>query len=303
MNNEIIIQIRGLSKTVNESPVLSDFSMEVFEGDFCGLIGPDNAGKTMLLRILATLVQPDKGKIEVFGKSLVTYRQQILKDMGMMIGTPVFYEHLTAFDNLAMYAVYSGFGKDNEEINRVLRITGLLEMADTKVKYFASGDKKKLGIALAIYNYPSIVMLDDPFSGLDIKSIVKMKELFKSLNSERGTTFIIASNQLSELEGLISRMILMEAGQLIAEGSIDDLMGRSKIGLILDTSNNEVAVKLLNEDQLPVSDAAIRGGLIRLSCDSELIPYINKLLVVSDIQVKMLRPENAITSYYLTFTK
>jgi len=303
LNNDIIIQVRGLSKTADGMPVLSDFSMEVFEGDFCGIVGPNNAGKTMLLRILTTLVQPDKGKIEIFGKRLIADRQQILKDMGMMVGNPVFYEHLTVFDNLAMYAVYSGFEKDNEEINRVLRVTGLQEMSDIKVRNLAAGDRKKLGIALAVYNYPSLVILDDPFTGLDIKSVVKMKELFKSLNSERGTTFIIASKQLNELEGLISRMILMEGGQLIAEGKVDDLMGRSKVGLILETNNNEAAVKLLNENELPIKDAVLRGDVIRLSCDREAIPYINKFLFVSDIQVYMLRPENAITSYYLTFTK
>ncbi len=303
LNNDIIIQVRGLSKTVDGMPVLSDFSMEVFDGDFCGIIGPNNAGKTMLLRVLATLAQPDKGKIEIFGKRLIADRQQILKDMGVMVGNPVFYEHLTVFDNLAMYAVYSGFEKDNEEINRILQVTGLQETSDIKVKNLSAGDRKKLGIALAVYNYPSLVILDDPFTGLDIKSVVKMKELFKSLNSERGTTFIIASKQLNNLEGLISRMILMEDGQLIAEGKVDDLLGKSKIGLILETDNNEEAVKLLNKNQLPINDAVIKGGVIRLSCEREAIPYINKFLFVSDIQVYMLRPENAIASYYLTFTK
>ena len=303
MNNKIILQVRGVSKSIKGVPVLSDFGMEVFEGDICGVVGHNNCGKTMLLRTITALVNPDKGKIEIFGKNLISHRSEILAKIGLMIGEPVFYNHLTAFDNLAIFSKYSGDSRDNDEINRVLKLVNLLELSDTKVKYFASGDRKKLGIAMAIYGNPPLVLLDEPFASLDLKSLIEIKTLLVTLNKERGTTFVIASKQLSELEGFIDRMILMEGGRLIAEGNVDELTGRSKIGLLVDTDDNTAAFKLLQDSDLPIDNIIVEHGLLRISCERETIPLINKYLFVSDIQVFMLKPDNVISSYYLTFTK
>jgi len=276
--------------------------MEVFEGDICGVVGANGCGKTMLLRTITTLVNPDKGKIEIFGKNLISHRSEILSKIGLMIGEPVFYDHLSAFDNLAIFLRYSGNSRDNDEINRVLKATKLSELSDTKVKYFASGDRKKLGIAMAIYGSPPLILLDEPFASLDLKSINEIKTLLTTINKNKGTTFVIASKQLSELEGFIDRMILMEGGRLIAEGRVDELTGRSKIGLLVDTDDNTAAFKLIKESDLPIDNIVVEHGLLRISCERDAIPFINKYLLSSDIQVFMLKPDNVISSYYLTFT-
>jgi len=303
LNNEIILQVRGVSKSIKGMPVLSDFGMEVFEGDVCGVVGSNGCGKTMLLRTITALVSLDKGKIVIFGKNLIPHRSEILSKIGLMIGEPVFYDHLTAFDNLAIFSKYSGNSRDNDEINRVLKATNLSELSDTKVKYFASGDRKKLGIAMAIYGNPPLILLDEPFASLDLKSINEIKTLLTTINKNRGTTFVIASKQLSELEGFIDRMILMEGGRLIAEGRVDELTGRSKIGLLVDTGDNTAAFKLLKESDLSIDNIVVEHGLLRISCERNTIPLINKYLFDSDIQVFMLKPDNVISSYYLTFTE
>jgi len=303
LNSEIVLQVRGVSKSIKGVPVLSDFGMEVYKGSICGVVGPNDCGKTMLLRTITALVNPDKGKIEIFGRNLIPYRSEISSKLGLMIGEPVFYDHLTAFDNLAIFSRYSGGEKDNDEINRVLKLVNLSELSDTKVKNFASGDRKKLGIAMAIYGNPPLILLDEPFVSLDLKSLIEIKTLLLTLNKQRGTTFVIASKQLSELEGFIDRLVLMDGGSLIAEGNVDELTGRSKIGLLIDTSDNDMAFKILKESELPIDSIIIEDELIRINCERETIPFINKFLLVSDIQVYMLKPDNVISSYYLTFTK
>jgi len=302
LNNELIVEIRGLSKTIGGFPVLSDFGMEVFTGDICGVVGPNDSGKTMLFRILSTLVNPDKGKINIFGKKLYKGRRDLLKGMGVLIDEPVFYDHLNAFDNLSVFSRYFGMSRDNDEINRVLKITGLSELSEIKVRNFASGDRKKLAIAMAIFNNPALVLLDEPFRALDAKSLIEIKKLIKAINRERGTTFIIASKRLDDLEGFITRVVLIEGGQLIAEGNVDELMGKSKTGLVLETEDDAKALTLIKESGLKIDNIVAADGVIRISCAKEVIPTINRLLVKADIAVKMLRPDNAISSYYLTFT-
>ena len=303
MNKETILEVQGLSKSIKGIPVLSDFGMEVLEGDICGIVGPNDSGKTMLLRILTTLVNPDKGKIQIFGKKLFHNRAEILKKMGLMIDEPVFYDHLNAFDNLAVFSRYSGYSKENDEINRVLKLTDLLDLSETKIRYFASGDRKKLGIAMAILNNPPLVVLDEPFRALDIKSLIMIKKLIKNLNRDRGTTFIIASKRLDEMEGFINRMVLMDGGRLIAEGNVNELMGRAKVGLVLETGDNTRAIALLKRSSLALDNVVPEDGIIRISCTKEAIPGISKLLVEENIEVFMLRPDNAISSYYQTFTE
>ena len=302
MNKEIILQVSGLSKSIKGIPILSDFGIEVFKGDICGIVGPNGSGKTMLLRIITTLVNPDKGDIRIFGKKLAVARKKILEQIGLMIGEPVFYDHLNAFDNISIFSKYAGADKDNDEIDRILKLTGLLSLSDTKVKYFASGDRKKLAIAMAIYNNPQLVILDEPFRSLDVKSLIEIKSLIKTINQERGTTFLIASKRLGELEGFITRMALIEGGRLIAEGNVDELVGRSKIGLLVETDDNERAFKLLRESDLPIDNIVVEGNRLRVSCQKETIPHINKYLL-SEVQVFMLQPDDAISSYYLTFTE
>ena len=303
LSKELIIEIRGLSKSIGGYPVLADFGMEVYSGDICGVVGPNDSGKTMLFRILTTLVNPDKGKIRIFGKKLVQGRRDLLKNMGVLIDEPVFYDHLNAFDNLSVFSRYFGLSRDNDEINRVLKLTGLTELSETKVRYFASGDRKKLAIAMAIFNNPPLVLLDEPFRALDVKSLAEIKNLIKRINKEFGTTFLIASKRLDDLEGFISRVILIEGGQLIAEGNVDELMRKSTISLILETDDNEKALKLLRACNFKLGNVVEDDYVLRISCTRDIIPLINLLMTESGIAVKTLCPDNAISSYYLTFTE
>jgi len=284
-------------------PVLSDFNMEIFEGDICGIIGPNDSGKTMLLRALTALINPDKGKIEIFGKKLIPNRAAILSNVGALIGDPVFYNHLTLFDNLLLFSKYSGLEKDNDEIHRVLKLTSLYDLSDEKVDKLASGDRKKLAIAMAIYNNPPLILLDEPFSSLDIKSLAEMKSLLKSINRNQGTTILVATKRLTELQGFINRIVLMEGGRLISEGNVDELFGRSNVGLVIETDNPAKAMKLIKESDLPIASVVIEDDHVRVSCEKKVIPFINEYLMVSEVQVFMLRPDDAIISYYLTFTE
>lgn len=303
MKNDIILQVNGLTKSIKGMPVLSDFNMEIFKGDICGVIGANDAGKTMLFRAITALINPDKGKIEIFGKKLIPNRAAILSKVGLLIGEPVFYNHLTLFDNLLLFAKYAGGEKDNAEINRVLKKVGLSEQSDEKVANLASGDRKKLAIAMAIYNNPPLILLDEPFSSLDVKSLAEIKSLLKSINRDQGTTIVVATKRLTELQGFINRIVLMEGGRLISEGNVDELFGRSNVGLIIETDNPSKAMKLIKDSSLPVTNVVMNDGHVKVSCERKVVPFINEYLIVSEVQVFMLKPDDPITSYYLTFTE
>jgi ABC-2 type transport system ATP-binding protein len=301
--NEIIFQVRGLSKSLNGSPVISELDMEVSRGDICVLIGPNNSGKTMFLRIISTLVKPDAGRIEVFGKSFTNNKKDILKNMGFLIDAPVFYNHLTLFDNIALYSRYIGVEKDNDEINRLFKSLGLLDLSTTKVKYLTKGERKLGGIARALYNSPPIVFLDEPFESLDIKNIKIVKELIKSLNEEKGITFIIASKQLVELEDLFTRMVLIDKGRFIAGGIAQEILEESMVSLIIKTNDNKKAYELLSDSDLSIDKIFKEDDYIKLNCEKGSSHLVNKLLNESGFEVYTIQPEGVLKNYYLTFSE
>jgi len=303
LEEEIIINISRLFKSVNGIPAITDLDLTIYSGEIYGIIGSTGAGKSMLIRLLSSLVEPDQGTIEIFGKPLISQSATILKEMGVLIGEPAFYEHLSVFENLSLAAKYAGIKLLGAEIRQHIKRIGLHDVEDTKVRLLPYGVKKKLSIAQALINQPKLVLLDEPFKGLDPRSVEFLKVYFHDIHQERQTTFIITSKLLDELEDFVSKIILLEEGRLISEGDLKELITKSKINLVLKVKHPEKALQLLKDSELPLDEVLLNEEAIRISCYHDTIPLINKFLFLSEVEVYTLQPENALKSYYLNFTK
>ncbi len=219
---ETFIKTKNLCKTYDSTPTLSNINFEVKKGDLIGLLGSNGAGKTTLLKLLCGLLEPTEGEARVFSYSPWNEREKVLKRLGVMIETPVFYEHLTAYENLAIHLEYLSV---KANINEVLKSVGLENVENKPVSKFSMGMKQRLGIARAISHSPDMLLLDEPINGLDPVAIKDMRELFISLK-EKGTTIILSSHILSEILQTAESVVVISSGGLERLGKIEDLQNK-----------------------------------------------------------------------------
>ncbi len=216
---ETIIKIRHLTKEFDNKAILKRILLEVKNGEVLGLLGSNGAGKTTLLKLLCGLLEPTEGEAEVFGYSPWNERDKVLNRLGVMIETPVFYEHLTAYENLEIHLAYMG---KSVSIKELLNTVGLIGVDQKPVSKFSVGMKQRLGIARAISHTPDILLLDEPINGLDPVAIKDMRELFIRLK-EKGTTIILSSHILSEILQTAESIVVISNGGLEHLGKIEDL--------------------------------------------------------------------------------
>ena len=172
-----IIKVNNLSKQFKDIHAVNDLSFSVEEGDVYGFLGQNGAGKSTSIRMLLTLIKPTTGSISIFGKELSTHRHEILKQVGAVIEKPDLYKYLSAYDNLAIFAKMSGMKPNRTVLMEQLKMVGLDERADSKVKTFSQGMKQRLGIAVALVHNPRLIILDEPTNGLDPQGIADMRNL------------------------------------------------------------------------------------------------------------------------------
>jgi ABC-type multidrug transport system ATPase subunit len=215
------LETTGLSHHFSaRTPVLNNIDLRVPEGSIFGFLGPNGAGKTTTLRLVLGLLKKQQGEISVFGKPFAAHRVSVLKRVGSLIESPSVYAQLTAIENLRV--LQKVYRCPEERIARVLQLTGLTDTGKKKAGKFSLGMKQRLGIAIALLNDPALLILDEPTNGLDPEGIIAMRELFRVLNSQ-GVTILLSSHLLAEMEKLITHAGIIHKGQILFQGTLEDL--------------------------------------------------------------------------------
>lgn len=212
---KLIVRIEGLEKTFKEKSVISQCNMNVKTGCIYGLLGANGAGKTTLFKLMAGLLRPTAGSIEMLGLDSVSGRNQILKRIGIVIDTPVFYMHLSARENLTIHLSYMGM-KDGP-VEETLDLVGLKNTGNQPVSEFSFGMKQRLALARAMIHNPELLLLDEPINGLDPFGIREMRDLFRELVENKGMTIIISSHILKEIESVADMIGFIRNGRIIEE--------------------------------------------------------------------------------------
>lgn len=250
----------------NKEEVLSDINLKVLKGSIYGFLGPNGAGKTTTLKLITGLLNKQKGEMLIFGKSLSNHRVDILKEVGTLIESPSLYGHLTASENLQI--VQKIYQCPIERINEVLALVGLLETGKKKVSQFSLGMKQRLSIAIALLNNPALLILDEPTNGLDPNGIFEIRALLLKLNREHGTTMIISSHLLSEVEKLANYIGIINKGKMQFQGTLNELKDKQNESstVVFDTNDIEKSIDII---QAMHKTASIQEGKI-------IVPYISK---------------------------
>ena len=218
------IEITNLSKEFDEKTILNRISLDAEEGEVMGLLGSNGAGKTTLLKLLSGLLEPTDGEINILEQNPWGNRDKVLRNLGILIETPVFYEHLTAYENLHIHLNYMNA---DANINEILKLVGLQDVKEKPVSKYSLGMKQKLAIARCISHNPKILLLDEPINGLDPVAIQDIRNLFLMLK-EKGTTIILSSHILSEVLLTAESIVVISSGNLENLGSIDTLKEKHK---------------------------------------------------------------------------
>ncbi|CTI79466.1 ABC transporter ATP-binding protein [Streptococcus pneumoniae] len=205
--NEIII-LKNIQLELKKTCVFQNLNFSCKQGEIIGITGANGSGKSVLFKLIAGLYSPSYGEVLINGENIVPERK-IPANLGALIEEPGFINYYSGFKNLQYLASIRGV-VGNQEINDTLKIVGLYEQKDQKVKTYSLGMRKKLGIAQAIMENPSILLLDEPMNALDKSSVENMRTLFRKLSSEKGTTILIASHSEEDIRILCDKVYAIE---------------------------------------------------------------------------------------------
>ena len=266
-----LVTCEGLVKRFGRVAAVDGLSFEVPEGSVFGLLGPNGAGKTTAIRVLLGLAEPTAGTTSLLGARPRTPQfTSAVRSVGALIEGPALYSRATARQNMRIESVALGLGEGEGEVDDLLGLVGLSERADTRAGGFSLGMKQRLGLALALLGRPRLVVLDEPTNGLDPGGIVEVRQLIKRL-PERGTTALVSSHLLAEVELMCDSAAIIDHGRMVAQGTIADLVaaqGGAGFSVVIDPADTERAIAVLAaagldvrgaEGRLAVTGAGLHG--------------------------------------------
>ncbi|MBM6991070.1 MAG: ATP-binding cassette domain-containing protein [Mobilibacterium timonense] len=248
-----IIEGKNISKSFDSTVALKDLDIHVPYGSIYGLIGINGAGKSTLMKILVGLEAMDSGSLRIFDQNEMT--SEGLDSTGSIIEYPYFYEHLTGLENLQLHASYMGF-HDMKRIAEVLEQTGLTGSSDRKVMTFSLGMRQRLAIARAILTYPELLILDEPTNALDPEGIKDMRTLFRDINLNYGTTIIISSHILSEMEHLADWIGIIDQHRIVQEKTMDEIKKANRDHLTISVDDVKKSCVIL--EHLGITDFTVQ---------------------------------------------
>ncbi|MEN8905958.1 MAG: lantibiotic protection ABC transporter ATP-binding protein [Clostridiales bacterium] len=232
--NKYIIQTKDLCKTFNKNIAVDKVALNIKRNSIYGLLGPNGAGKSTILKMITGLLYPTSGSILFDG---LPWKRTNLKNIGALIESPALYGNLTAMENLLVHSKLLNLSiKRNKE---VLKIVDLKDIDNKKASQFSLGMKQRLGIAIALLNNPSLLILDEPTNGLDPFGIQDMRNLINSF-TKQGITVILSSHILSEVEQIADYIGIINKGKLIHQGKISNDQNLERLFMKVAGQNHNI---------------------------------------------------------------
>ncbi|OAA87541.1 ABC transporter ATP-binding protein [Clostridium coskatii] len=295
-----ILKTYNLTKEFKHFCAVKNLNIHIKKGDIYGFLGQNGAGKTTTIRMIMGLIKPTSGEIELFSEK--TSNRKVLERIGSMIEYPGFYPNLTACENLEIHRRMMGVQGKNC-IDETLKVVGISDVKNKKVKEFSLGMKQRLGIARALLHHPEFLILDEPTNGLDPIGIKEIRELIIDLCKKQGITFLISSHILSEVQQMANKIGIIHKGELLEEISYDELQRRNRHYINIKVNNDKKASFIL-EEKLGIKDYVIWGkNNFRVYEKLQEISNINKALVSNDLLVdEICLKVDSLEDYFIKLT-
>ncbi|NBW27123.1 MAG: ABC transporter ATP-binding protein [Flavobacteriaceae bacterium] len=266
---ETILSINNLNKIYNKYVhAVNNVSLEIKKGNVYGILGPNGSGKSTTLGIVLNVVNKTSGSYSWFDGKVETH--EALKKVGAIIERPNFYPYMTAKQNLELVCKIKNI--DYSKVQEKLTLVGLVERENSKFNTFSLGMKQRLAIASALLNDPEILILDEPTNGLDPQGIHQIRDIIK-LIALQGTTILLASHLLDEVEKVCSHVLVLQKGKILYSGTVDGMSSNEGF-FELQSENNDALIKVLQ------SHSAIEKIVAE---DGKVLVYLNSPLAAADL--------------------
>lgn len=274
---ETILSITNLNKRYGYIHAVKNVSLEIKKGNVYGILGPNGSGKSTTLGIVLNVVNKTSGDYSWFGGTMETH--DALKKVGAIIERPNFYPYMTAKENLELVCKIKNI--PYTKVQEKLELVGLIERKDSKFRTFSLGMKQRLAIASALLNDPEILILDEPTNGLDPQGIHQIRDIIRLIASQ-GTTILLASHLLDEVEKVCSHVLVLRKGEILYSGLVN-AMSNNK-GFIELQANNHTALTDALRLFPAIENVKEEDGKVIVSSNTEIDPAeLNKFLAEKSI--------------------
>ncbi len=284
-----VLEVRGLSKRFGEISAVANLDLTIYPGDVYGFIGPNGAGKTTTIRMILGLIHSDAGEVKIFGYDLKRDYRRALSEIGALVESPAFYPFLSGYRNLRLFGDLSR-RVSRERISQVLELVGLSRRAHHRVRGYSQGMRQRLGIALALLHQPKLLILDEPTNGLDPQGIREVRNLIRRISQEEKITIFLSSHLLGEMEKVCNRVGIIYRGRLIAEGDVDELLGKEQDWVEVQVQDTESAQRFLKEKFPGLNPEIKKAGWLEFKKENWDLAGINQALVQAGFKVNCIYP-------------
>lgn len=262
-----VLEVTNLKKTLGKREIIKNISFSIEEGEIFGFLGPNGAGKTTTIRMLVGLIHPNEGSISICGHDLKNDTEKALREVGAVVENPELYKYLSGRENLMQIARIRNISK--EDVNETIKLVGLEDRIDDKVKKYSLGMKQRLGLAASLLSKPKLLILDEPTNGLDPSGILDFREIVKKAAKEKGMAVFISSHILSEVQHLCDRVAFINHGTI---KSVENVVNES-----METDTDIICLNLNEEIDLNELKKIEYVNSVRKSDDGiEIILLSNK---------------------------
>ncbi|MEB3749169.1 ABC transporter ATP-binding protein [Geobacillus icigianus] len=291
MEKSVIVEVKNLSKIINGNYIVEKLNFTINRGEIVGFLGENGSGKTTTMKMMLGLTSISQGDVIINGYSIKSNKKKALKSIGAIIETPELYKFLSGYDNLMYFQRMSG-RINRESIAKVVRMVGLENVINDKVKTYSLGMRQKLGIAQSLLNSPALLILDEPTNGLDPSGMSELKELLIKLSKKENVAIFISSHLLSELEQICDRVIIIKNGKIIENGTIKEKLSQEEhfISVLVNVEEVDKAEEVIKNIDFISSYKKLNSNDITVNIRHKHIPLLNKILVQNDISVFTLNP-------------
>lgn len=296
---EKILEIKELTRSFGNKVVVDHISFDVNSGEICGFLGPNGSGKTTTIKMIAGMLFPDSGTIRVCGHDVEKDFEEAMANVGGIVENPDSYGDFSGRMNLELAAKVRGVSE--KRIDEVIRIVGLENRINEKVKRYSLGMKQRLGIAHALLSEPRFLMFDEPTNGLDPAGIRDFRRTIKRLAHEEGIGVLVSSHMMSEMELLCDKVVIIEKGKLMGISDIDLFKNGAAEGDVMQyklvVSSADDARRIITEklgDVVRDVNRKARSSKelweVDIDVEEDDIPMLVKALVCEDVEVWMVEP-------------
>ena len=298
--NTVVIRTHHLTKRYKTLTAVDNLNMQVYRGEVFGFLGPNGAGKTTTISMLLGLIRPTAGSVEVLGYDIRAQARPALQQVGALVEA-AFYPYLSARDNLWVMAQMSDGGVSRERIDAVLEQVGLAARATDKFQTFSTGMRQRLGLGAALLHDPDLLILDEPTNGLDPAGMLEIRRLIRHLAQDRKKTIFLSSHLLHEVEQVCDRVLILDRGQTIAVGQVDELLQQSGHIEIRIAAPERAQAVLQRLDW--VDKVLLREGVLYVNAPPERAADLTAALAAGGLYLHGLKvAERSLESFFLAIT-